>query len=118
MLWLEHMSKIFDLLQAVETIRSKITEDEYASIVHIIGEVHADYFPNIQTAKTYPITPREVVGLVKGFLNGESRIQTEVACFLLNENESYHYTEYGFETFSEWMESVGFYVSLNRVFEV
>lgn len=118
MLWLEHMSKIFELLQKIELIRPKITEDEYANIVHNIREVHMDYYPDIQTVDTYPITPREVVGLVKGFLNGESRIQTEVACFLLNENESYHYTEYGFRTFKDWMEELGFFISLNRVFEV
>ena len=118
MLWLEHMSKIFELLQKIELIRPKITEDEYANIVRNIREVHMDYYPDIQTVDTYPITPREVVGLVKGFLNGESRIQTEVACFLLNENESYHYTEYGFRTFKDWMEELGFFISLNRVFEV
>ena len=112
------MSKIFELLQAVETVREKISETEYLNIVRLIDNVRKDYFPGIQTVESYPMTPKEVVVLVKEFLSGESRIQTEVACYLLNTSSEYCYTEYGFQSFKEWMEYLGFYVSLNRVFEI
>ena len=112
------MSQIIDLLQLVESIRHKITPDEYSKILRNIGEIHKDYFPGIRTAETYPVTPKEVIQLIRGFLEGESRIQTEVACYLLNFDESYHYTTYGFRSFKEWMEHMGFLVSLNRVFEI
>ena len=112
------MSNVFCLLQKIEAIRPKIKESEYLDLVETVGEVHKDYYPGIQVVETFPVTPRAVVRLVRAFLNGRSRIQTEVSCYLLNHHPSYHYTIYGFHTFRDWMVGLGFDVFFNRVFDI
>lgn len=110
------MSHIFNLLHQIENIREKIDEDEYTALIKTISEVHRDYYPELETVQCYPVTPREVVQQISLFLDGESRIQTDVAYHLQTISPLYTYKTYGFLTFKSWMEHIGFVVSLNRVF--
>tara|TARA_B100000683_G_C12460756_1_gene543985 strand:+ start:847 stop:1236 length:390 start_codon:yes stop_codon:yes gene_type:complete len=112
----EKMSQIFELLSKVENIRSRITEDEYTAFVENIACVHKDYYPQIPTAKTFQLTSKPIIQFIRRSLMNGSLNQSVLAVKLHNKNPTFNFRFFGFTTFKDWMEELGFDVQNNRVY--
>lgn len=78
----------------------------------------SDSFENLRVAVAYPITPKYIKNDIDEFLSMQDGMnQSRVAVLLLNRTPTSHYQYYGFLTFREWMNYLGYAVICNRVWK-
>ena len=69
----------------------------------------------MRVAIAYPITPEYIINDINEFLSTEDGMnQSRLAVLILNKNQR-HYKDYGFLSFKEWMNYLGYPVVCNRV---
>lgn len=70
----------------------------------------------MRVAIAYPITPKYIINDINEFLSHENGMnQSRLAVLLLNKTRTSHYRNYGFLSFKEWMNYLGYPVLCNRV---
>lgn len=111
-----NMSEIFQLLTKIEHIRPRITEKEYAGIIENIACVHRDYYPQAIPAKSFELTCKPIIQFIRRSLLHGSLNQSTLAVKLHNRNPTFNFRYFGFATFKDWMEELGFDVQNNRVY--